>query len=690
MIKPYPGLIIKEDVQFYPGVYDFYMQPGITVEADNITIDANDAVFINGQPQGNKNSEGLFTEFTYGDSECDAESRGYYGIALQSKGTAGVTLKNMHAKGFLQGLKLEDCTQWQIQHNDFSYNYHNMDWGWENHPIRGAMHLLHCHHCTISDNIATDVWDALVLAHSNNNQIRQNNFSHTSNTGLKLWHACNNIIEDNNFSWGLRKSPGEVHARDSACVLVESGSNDNVFRKNNMTYGGDGFFIRSLNGWMSTGNRIEGNDMSFANNNAIEAWSDNNTYVNNKANHSSYGFWLGNSDQTVLIGNEVAYNGGNFHNAPEEFGNCGIAVVNGSGSHFKVMNNHIHHNTGPGLAIRYKEDYPSYHWIIENNTFECNQSSDNYKGHGVYVKNAKWVTFVKNDFIHNDGQDIYIDEHVSDVQYLPGGDYERPSCVLNVNSESFITNKVYTFDASKSKVFNNEEMHVRWDFGDGTISNEYKVSKIFKESGLYRVGLTVDDGEKANMSYLNIYVTPDSTSIGGTSVLKQWTLHSDREETKMLLQEVTQVMDGMVVGVKAMEGICHILTYQLQANELRDFQTKSHLCFLLNYSVESADLDGLSKRPVIILTDDQGKRCSYIPEIAYLNMYGIAVNEYKNNWMYLDIPLNGDDTWKKKAESGFNMNSIDKLSFEIGPHISSYCEFYLGAIKLYSKESSNY
>ena len=39
----------------------------------------------------------------------------------------------------------------------------------------------------------------------------------------------------------LRISPGEVHARDSACVLVESGSHDNVFKRNNMTLAGTVF-----------------------------------------------------------------------------------------------------------------------------------------------------------------------------------------------------------------------------------------------------------------------------------------------------------------------------------------------------------------------------------------------------------------------------------------------------------------
>ena len=65
------------------------------------------------------------------------------------------------------------------------------------------------------------------------------------------------MIRENNLSYGLRIKPGEVHARDSTCVLIESGSNDNRFLDNDCTHGGDGVFIRVLNGWVSTGNVFE-------------------------------------------------------------------------------------------------------------------------------------------------------------------------------------------------------------------------------------------------------------------------------------------------------------------------------------------------------------------------------------------------------------------------------------------------
>lgn len=190
-----------------------------------------------------------------------------------------------------------------IKYCDFSDCFTDPSWGWDDHGFHGGILSDHMHKCCISNCKATNVWDALNMRYSNDNRIYNNNFSHTSDTGLKLWNSCRNEIYDNDFSYGIRIDPGEVHARDSSGVLIESGSNDNIFKRNNMTYGGDGLFISVLNGWMSTGNYFEENDYTYANNNAIEAieaWAGGNTYVRNKANYSSYGFWLGGSDNTIL------------------------------------------------------------------------------------------------------------------------------------------------------------------------------------------------------------------------------------------------------------------------------------------------------------------------------------------------------------------------------------------------------
>ena len=96
------------------------------------------------------------------------------------------------------------------------------------------------------------------------------------------------------FSWGIRIDPyDEVHARDFTSSLIEAASNYNYVKNNDFTHGGDGIFVRALNGMCSEYNVFEGNDTSFANNNAVECGMGRNYWYNNKANWSSFGFWMG-------------------------------------------------------------------------------------------------------------------------------------------------------------------------------------------------------------------------------------------------------------------------------------------------------------------------------------------------------------------------------------------------------------
>ena len=129
------------------------------------------------------------------------------------------------------------------------------------------------------------------------------------------------------------------------------------------------------------GNVFVENDTSYANNNCVESWSPGNTFIRNKANHGSYGFWLGGSDQTVLIGNEAAFNGradGN-HNAPEAgFRHGGIVIVGGPSSHTLIEGNDLHDNNGAGIAFRGDEAsrgeaWRTEHWIIQRNRIHGNQ-----------------------------------------------------------------------------------------------------------------------------------------------------------------------------------------------------------------------------------------------------------------------------------------------------------------------------
>ena len=493
LVVPTPGMVITQDVTFRPGEYYFPNGEGIVIAADNITVDGNGAVLVGPGRAG------------------DPES--FLGTAVTSTGHSNVVLKNLTAKGFQLGLKVTNGQNWTITGNNFSDNYTDPDFGWGDGPNFGAVMLVSVHRSAITNNRGERVWNGLHLRYSNENTIRDNYFSHCSNVCLKMWASSRNLIENNVMNYGIRVAPGEVHARDSTSVLIETGSNDNRFLYNDFTHGGDGVFIRPLNGYLSTGNYFEGNDASYAHNNAWECWSPGNIFIRNKGNYSSYGFWLGGSDHTVLISNEAAYNGTIKANAPEPFGNAGIAVVKGSSSHFIMAGNYIHDNKNVGVAIGYKPGYEAYHWIIQQNRIENNAT------YGIYMYDTRWVDLAGNVLTGNGQGAIYRGSNVSDIfEREATMDDKAPEAHATISARTVYVGEPVTFDASASSDPQGRELMFRWDLGDGDISESPLVTHTYVDPGFYRVGLTVNNGHLADLTWFDVYVTLKGTEVGTEGV----------------------------------------------------------------------------------------------------------------------------------------------------------------------------
>ena len=320
------------------------------------------------------------------------------GAGVRATGISGVTLRNLRVHRFETGLQLTDCSTWLIEGCDLSDNFHDPTFGWGENGRRGGLVLAGCRRCELRANRANRVWDACTLFESDDNLLNGNDFSHTSNTGLRLWQSSGNVIRGNNLSHGLRIAPGEVHARDSCGLLVEHGSNRNVITANDARYSGDGIFIRCLNGVPSSGNYLQGNDASHAHNNCIEALAPGNTFVANVANHGSYGFWLGGSDGAILIDNEASHNGltEGHHNAPEaSFGHGGIVFTGAPARHVVLDGNHCEQNNGAGVAFRGRPGLNDVHHILlRNNVLRGNHF-------GLYLESASRIALDGNQFASN-------------------------------------------------------------------------------------------------------------------------------------------------------------------------------------------------------------------------------------------------------------------------------------------------
>jgi parallel beta-helix repeat protein len=507
-----------------------------------------------------------------------------------------------------------------------------------------------------------------VLVDSDENTIEDNDFSHTSNTCLKLWHASKNQIRRNVLSYGIRMKPGEVHARDSTSVLIESGSNDNHLLSNDCTYGGDGIFVRVLNGWCSTGNLFEKNDCSYANNNGVECWAQNNVFRENKANHCSYGFWLGGSDHTRLEGNEASFNGlkdGN-HNSPHLPGNghAGIVFMFGPSSHTIARRNTCIGNNGAGIAVIGDLDskgqkWKAFHWIIEENILAKNRW-------GIYLKYADWIDVRANRFDdvgelgNNNDKDIQADDGVSrltvdsrplvDVNSVPHPPLsvriEGPTSARVGESVRFIAHGLRPLD---------RHPRFAWDLGDGTVSDRADVTHAFKKPGFYRVGVSLSTAAGSELAWRNFYVVNDVQEIGTEGTASAWSIEDfherNRSNTQISRAEFTDDATDRLVGKSALRvvirpyaGFRAALTYPRDHNAAWSTKGKTKLTFWMK--VINEDVTGWQGGPFLVLHGDGDQKCYVEPRQGLDLMRQMDHNEGRDGWRRMEVPLRGGDQWQ--------------------------------------------
>ncbi|MGC8488067.1 MAG: right-handed parallel beta-helix repeat-containing protein [Clostridia bacterium] len=511
-ITPRPGLIIRENCRLVAGVYEFPAGVGLMIGADNIVVDGADTVLsgpgIPGRPES------------------------YRGTGIFATGFSGVTITGLHVAGFQRAVHIVDGRRWTLAASDCSGNFTDPEFGWGDGPHAGGILLERVHDSCVTENVGMFNWNGLEMRDCVGNRVTGNRFSHASNVGLKLWHSSHHHIAGNDFSYGLRIRSGETHARDSASVLIEAGSCHNRLLDNDCTFGGDGIFIRCLNGWSSRFNHLEGNDASHAHNNAIECWSADNVFIRNRANHSSYGFWLGGSDGTLLVGNEAAYNGTAHANAPEpDFGHAGIAVVNGSGRHIRVLRNLLHHNQGPGIAGGFRPDYRAGHWLIEHNTIEANA------GPAIFARNTAGLLVGPNSIRDNGGGPFLQGEDVHAVT-LPAvwTSIDRPgqlpslrlamSPALEEVAPHAVRVPAGTPVSTSAETAGDFEPvpGIVWGVDGSVESQGMTIRKRFDVSGFHRLEVTAASETARNLAWLDLYVVKEPEPLSPTVTTTGWTV----------------------------------------------------------------------------------------------------------------------------------------------------------------------
>jgi parallel beta-helix repeat protein len=642
-------LVVTNDLKLDPATAE---NTRLVVRASHLTIDGNGQTLLGGG------------------TSRDLKSMESAGVGLLIEGSVNVRVRNLKVRGFTTGLVSRDNRALLIENCDFSENYDNPKHGWGELPARGGIIFERTHQSIVRASKANRVWDGLHLVDSDDNLVEDNDFSHCSNTCAKLWRSSRNRFHKNNLSYGIRidRAAGEVHARDSTSVLIESGSNDNYWWGNDITHGGDGIFIRVLNGWVSRGNVFVENDTSYANNNCIESWSPGNTYLRNRANHGSYGFWLGGSDQTVLIGNEAAYNGlkeGNHHAPEPGFGHGGIVMVGGPSSHTQIVGNWCHHNNGGGIVFRGDVEsrgarWRTHHWVLQDNRLEDNRW-------GIWGRWGDEIWVANNRFARN-GEN----EYFADTTRLsrPGSDFNvtrapRAHLVAPVTAR---TGEPVIFDARSSADPSGRGLGFRWAMGEFT-TNQPMITRVFTEPGFYRVGLTVDNGVLADIAWRDLMVAePVLEELGTEGQASQWgfELEGNDGTGRVQFAEDVDALTGKVslrFTPNPYPGLYVTALFPGARNARWDFSMKKWIRFWIK--TRNPNLPGFQNAgPVVWLYSRNGN--TKLEPVKGRNLFGdLPFSEARWTWMPVRIPVTGDGAWTRTITGDFDLSEVTGLGLAL-------------------------
>ena len=431
-----------------------------------------------------------------------------------------------------------------------------------------------------------------------------------------------------------------------------------------MTHGGDGIFVRVLNGWVSVGNLFERNDCSYANNNGFEAWSPHNTYRANKANHCSYGFWLGASDNTVVEGNEASFNGDpkGFHNSPHlpGDGHAGIVFMFGPSSHTIVRGNTCKDNNGAGIAlIGDPPKFKAYHWVIEDNDLERNRW-------GIYARHADWIDLAGNTFDHNREAEFSRDPTVTHVTEHDARtrDIDRwapnlaPPKPAKVGQEMTFAVKLH---APRAKNVDEEDDDIdvlrtakfTWDFGDGPKAGPSIMRHAFKQAGPHRVGLTTTLRGPSDLTGFLVYVLDDLREIGGDA--SAWTWSDPSSKVAFDDDAEHALVGGRSLRAKVNPYGGGRVNLVFSPTDAVSLEGKTSLIFWVKARTEN--VTGWQGPNPIVTLKGKGGTLTLTPKIDRLQQP--EFNESREGWTRFEVPLKGGEGWD---QAGVLPSKIETIS----------------------------
>jgi parallel beta-helix repeat protein len=300
----------------------------------------------------------------------------YRGIGITSTGVDSVAVRGGVIGGFHFGIRLDGGTGHRISGVDVSGSrtqtlrstpdrYDEGDWLDIFHPdsfeaYGHGIYLKGTTGASVTGVIARGAQNGIGLSESRDAIIADNDVSGNSGWGIDLYRSSRNAILRNRAHHSVRcESPAYRRGCDSAALLLRDHSDSNLVVDNDLSWSGDGFFLSGQRGEVqpSIGNLVIRNNASFAYHNAFEStFSEWNTFLENRADSSDYGFWLGYSRSNTVQDNSIVGSR-----------TAGIAIEHGGESEISG-NVIIGGQVGIRLFTSHPGDEPSADYRVADNT----------------------------------------------------------------------------------------------------------------------------------------------------------------------------------------------------------------------------------------------------------------------------------------------------------------------------------
>ncbi len=268
----------------------------------------------------------------------DTVASAYRGIGVLSRGVERIEIRGGTIRGYRYGVRVEGGRGHRISGMDLSGSrrqelrstptaFSEADWldifDPDTFETYGAgLYLKWTDGASVTGVTARRGQNGIALFGARGSYLSGNDVSENTGWGLSLWQSSRNTIVNNQASHNVRcESPAYSRGCDSAALLLREHSDSNLITDNDLTWSGDGFFLSGERGRVqpSVANLVFRNDGSHAYHNAFEstfsAW---NRFLDNRADSSAYGFWLGYSTANLVRGNTIV--------GPRE---TGIAIEHG-------------------------------------------------------------------------------------------------------------------------------------------------------------------------------------------------------------------------------------------------------------------------------------------------------------------------------------------------------------------------